>query len=66
MLPKTKDASIEMVLEGSWLDAADHERARNAIEPRFDLFADNPEGYRPLWREPIKELLITGETSQHT
>ncbi len=61
-LPKTKDESIQMILEGSWLDPADHERARNAIEPRFeDLFAASPDGYRPLWRKPMREVLVTWE-----
>lgn len=61
-LPKTKDASIQMILEGSWLDPADQERARNAIEPRFeDLFAASPYGYRPLWRKPMREVLVTWE-----
>ena len=61
-LPETRDAAVQMVLEGSWLNPADHERARNAIEPRFDeLFAFSPEGYRPLWRKPMKEVLVTWE-----
>ena len=60
--PKTKDASIQKVLDGSWLDPADHERARNAIESRFDdLFAASPAGYRPLWRKPMREVLVTWE-----
>ena len=61
-LPKTKGRSIQMILEGSWLDPADHERARNAIDPRFEeLYASSPEGYRPLWRKPMREVLVTWE-----
>ena len=61
-LPKTKDDSIQKILDGSWLDPADHERARNAIEPRFEeLYVASPEGYRPLWRKPMREVLVTWE-----
>jgi hypothetical protein len=33
------------------------------IEERFsDLFAARPEGFRPLWRQEAREMLITWET----
>ena len=48
-----------------WLAPHDHARAHRLIEERFsELFAPNPEGFRPLWRQEAREMLITWETDQ--
>ena len=61
-LPQTEEAAVKMVLEGSWLQPSEHERASKAVEAHFgELFAAGPQGYRALWQEPMKELLITWE-----
>jgi SAM-dependent methyltransferase len=50
---------------GQWLGLHDHARARRLIEERFaELFAPSPAGFRPLWREEAREVLITWETKQ--
>src|SRR3989475_327892 len=45
------------------LVTAARRRARGLIEERFsELFASSPEGFRPLWRQEAREVLITWET----
>ena len=64
-LPRTKEAAVQMALQSSWLHESDHLRAGGVISAYLDeLFASTPEGYRPLWRQPMKEMLITWETTQ--
>ncbi len=64
-LPRTKEAAVQMALQSSWLDPSDHLRAGTVISTYVDeLFARTPEGYRPLWRQPMKEMLITWETGR--
>ena len=58
--PRTREAAVQAALEE--VDPSDHPRAAGIIENRFDeLFQLRPDGYIPLWREPMKEMLITWE-----
>ena len=64
-LPQTPDDAVQLALQGQWLGPQDHRRARGLIEERFpELFAASPEGFRLLWRQEARELLITWETDQ--
>ena len=64
-LPQTPEDAVQLGLQGQWLGHQDHERARHLIEERFsELFAPSPEGFRPLWRQEAREMLITWETHQ--
>jgi SAM-dependent methyltransferase len=60
----TREEAIEATLFPSRSGEAGRERARRVLEEQFDeLFApDNDGGYRVLWRQPMRELLITWET----
>ena len=61
-LPQTREAAVQLAVEGSWLRPADVERARTVIDERFEeLFTPGAQGYRPLWRGYMRELLITWE-----
>jgi hypothetical protein len=64
-LPQTPEDAVQLGLQGQWLGHQDHERACRLIEERFsELFAPSPEGFRPLWRQEAREMLITWETDQ--
>ena len=63
-LPQTPEDAIQLGLQGQWLGPQDHARARRLIEERFsELFVSSPEGFRPLWRQEAREMLITWETN---
>lgn len=60
----TRDDAVEVALEGSWLEPQDLDRARSVIDTHFDeLYTTTAHGYRPLWREGMRELLITWEVA---
>ena len=60
----TREEAIESVLFGRWSRETDRERARAVFEDQFDeIFAKEPDGYRAIWRSPMRELLITWETN---
>jgi hypothetical protein len=64
-LPQTPEEAVQLALQGQWLGLHDHTRARGRIEERFaELFAPSPEGFRLLWRQEAREVLITWETDQ--
>ena len=64
-LPQTPEDAVQLALQGQWLAPQDHARARQLIEERFaELFAPSPEGFRLLWRQEAREVLITWETDQ--
>jgi len=47
------------------LQPEDQERARDLVEAHFhELFAQRPEGFRPLWYQTARQLLITWETDK--
>ena len=61
--PSREDA-LEWAVEGPWLRAEDRERAAGIFRDSFDdLFISGPEGFRPSWQQPLRELLITWETA---
>ena len=63
-MPQTPDDAVQLALQGQWLGPQDHARARRLIEERFsELFVARPEGFRPLWRQEAREMLITWETN---
>ena len=58
--PRTREAAVQVAVEE--IDPSDHPHAAGIIEAHFDeLFQPGPNGYIPLWRGPIKEMLITWE-----
>ena len=60
----TREEAIESVLFGRWSREVDRERARAIFEDQFDeIFTKEPDGYRAIWRSPMRELLITWETN---
>src|SRR5499427_5909224 len=64
-IPQTREDAVQLALQGQWLGPQDHARARRLIEERFsELFAPGPEGFRLLWRQEAREMLITWETDQ--
>ena len=63
--PRTREAALQMAVED--IDSSDRPRAARVIENRIDeLFRPGPNGYVPLWRGPMKEMLITWETRGRT
>ncbi len=59
----TREEALDSVLFGRWSRESDRERARRIFAAQFDeLFAPDGEGYRAIWRSPMRELLITWET----
>jgi len=62
-MPQTPEDAVQLALQGQWLGPRDQARARGLIEERFsELFTPGPEGFRPLWRQGAREVLITWET----
>ena len=62
----TREAAVESVIFGRWSRESDRERARRIFEQQFnELFAPDGNGYRAIWRAPMRELLITWETHQN-
>ena len=63
-LPRTKDDAVQDALESGWVMERDLAVARETLFHNFDrLFAFDGDGYRPRWRRPSRELLITWTTS---
>ncbi len=58
--PATREEAVTAALQR--LRAGEDQRARKAVEDRFDeLFSSGPDGFRALWRPDVRELLITWE-----
>jgi hypothetical protein len=63
--PQTPEEAVQVAMQGQWLGPNDQERARRLIAEHFaELFAPSPEGFRLLWRQAAREVLITWETDQ--
>ena len=63
-LPQTPEDAVQLALQGQWLGPHDHARALHLITEHFsELFASHPDGFRPLWRQEAREVLITWETN---
>ena len=62
---QSRDEALESALwRHQWLRPEDAARARAIIEDHFDeLFHGSPQGFQPVWRPEIRELLITWETA---
>ena len=59
----TREKAIESVIFGRWSREDVRDRARSIFEEQFgELFAPDGDGYRAIWRRPMRELLITWET----
>ena len=64
-LPQTHQDTVHWALQGRWLRPDDQAQARDLVEAHFhELFAQRPEGFRPLWHQEAWQLLITWETGQ--
>ena len=61
---QSRSEALESALgRHQWLRPDDAARARDMLEDRFDeLFRWSPQGFQPVWRPEIRELLITWET----
>jgi len=62
---QSRNEALESALgRHQWLRPEDAARAWAILEDRFDeLFHESPQGFQPVWRPEIRELLITWETA---
>ena len=61
----TRDEALDSVIFGRWSRENVRDRARNIFDEQFgELFAPDGDGYRAIWRQPMRELLITWETGR--
>ncbi len=59
----TREDAVASAMVGRWLPPGDRDRARSLIEANFEkLHEEFGEGFRPHWRPPSREMLITWET----
>jgi SAM-dependent methyltransferase len=59
----TRDEALESVIFGRWSREGIRDTARRIFNEQFDeLFVRDGDGYRAIWRQPMRELLITWET----
>jgi len=64
-LPQTHQDAVHWALQGRWLRPEDRAWALDLVEAHFhELFAQGPEGFRPLWHQESQQLLITWETGK--
>ena len=61
---QSRNEAVESALgRHQWLEPEDEARARAIIETNFDeLFHTSSQGFQPVWRPEVRELLITWET----
>ena len=60
----TREEAIESVIFGRWSREGVRDTAHRIFEEQFDeLFVLDGDGYRAIWRRPMRELLITWETT---
>ena len=61
----SREEALDSVIFGRWSQEGAQESARRILDEQFDeLFAPDGHGYRAIWRQPMRELLITWETSR--
>ena len=61
----TREEALDSVIFGRWSREDVRDRARQLFNEQFDeLFAPDGDGYRAIWRQPMRELLITWETNR--
>ena len=60
----SREDALAWALDGSWFRPEDRERASGILEENFDkLFVNGRNGYHPSWRQSLREVLITWETT---
>ena len=58
----TREEALDSVIFGRWSREGIRDTARRMFDQQFDeLFAPDGDGYRAIWRKPMRELLITWE-----
>lgn len=61
---RTKEEALDSVIFGRWSGDDVRDRARRIFDEQFnELFVAEGNGYRAIWRQPMRELLITWETT---
>ena len=61
----TREEAIGSVIFGRWSGEPEQQRAKRIFEEQFDeLFEPEGDGYRAIWRKPMREMLITWETGR--
>ena len=61
----TREEALESVIFGRWSQEGIRDTARRIFNEQFDeLFAREGDGYRAIWRQPMRELVITWETNR--
>ena len=59
----TREEALDSVIFGHWSSEGIQDSARRIFDEQFDdLFVRDGDGYRAIWRQPMRELLITWET----
>ena len=62
--PFSREEALEGALGSSWFQSEDRDRVSGILEDNFDdLFTKGPDGFRPTWKHPLREVLITWETT---
>ena len=62
---RTREEAVEDTIESGWVQERDIPAAREMLIGHFDeLFNTDAGGFRPRWRQPSRELLITWETGR--
>ena len=63
----TREEALDSVIFGRWSREGIRDTARRIFDQQFnDLFAPDGNGYRAIWRKPMRELLITWETGYNS
>ena len=61
----TREEAVESVIFGRWSREGIRDRARRIFNEDFnELFVAESGGYRPIWRKPMREMVITWETDR--
>ena len=61
----TREEALDSVIFGRWSREGIRDTARRIFNEQFDkLFVPDGNGYRAIWRRPMRELLITWETGR--
>jgi hypothetical protein len=61
----TREEALDSVIFGRWSREGVRETARGIFDEQFDeLFTPDGDGYRAIWRQPMRELVITWETNR--
>ncbi len=61
----SREEALDSVIFGRWSREGVRDRARRIFDEQFDeLFVPDGDGYRAIWRQPMRELVITWETNR--